>query len=381
VPDKPDVILPDTEVDPHPLLGATTSLDIDWYTPMVILQRRAWVEGYNPSDANVRASLDNATAVETAAGIPAVAIVGTPLPFDVNMGAPTMFDMDDPPPDAASTKREVNDSIRIAVPPVGVVDLNRPGTAVQDYDPSCRVPYIPFGTTRDTMALPGRTSTRSYETRYTVCQDVPTGLYGVNVLSGVAGGMLAPAMAPDTSENGLVPTSVPGSSTRFSGQVWSVPNPLGDTAQIGSAALESQGWDGMFVVYDPDPESDKKRRAAVRADPTKDFYCHKTVNPDTFSFKELEFRGICGAPGQPKTPFDEDDDDVDTVACLPQHCCENVAHLCGVPLCEPVKYEGDAKHNLRKSPTKIVKKLPNGSQVPDCIPFLMPPDCCPNDYK
>jgi hypothetical protein len=365
VPGGPDVLVPDGVPDPHPVLGATTSLDIDWYQPMVILQRRAWVENYNPANPDSVAALAATAALEVAAGIPSVSMVGTPLPSQVDMGVLSMGG----PGSERNTRRTVNDSIAIAVAPVGVVDLNPPTATPSSYNPFCRVPYIPYGTTTNPMSTQ-RTSVRSYATRYTTCQDVPTGFYAVNVLSGIAGGFLAPPAAtpPVTTDNGLVASG----PRRFSSQAWSLPNPLGDPAQIGAAALRSQGWDQLFVVHDPDPESHERRLA----DPD-DHYCRKAVNPDGTSLMavDIPFRTLCEAD---ESPFDEDAQGVDTVRCLPSSCCDSIRHLCNVPLCPTVDVDtaGEGERLVRRSPTRIVETTADGRQVPDCIPYSMPADCC-----
>lgn len=363
VPGKPDVTLPDGVPDPHPVLGATTSLDLDWYQPMVLVQRTPWVPNYDPNNADSRAALQNAIAVETAAKIPSVLLVGTPLLSEIEVDRVPMLPEGDP--DESGTKRTFHGNINIAIPPVAVVDLD-------PSNPLCRVPYIPYGRGGDSAMAndSNRTSTRSYESRVTECQDLPTGMYGVNVLSGIAGGALVAEPDDSISENGFV-----AEGTRFSSQVWSLPNELGDPAQVGAGKdLESQGYNHLFVVYDPDLESDARRRAAA-AEGT-DQYCTKSGDPDMgiagiLNPREIRFKGICA---KDENPFAEDAEGVDSVNCLPDSCCDAVRHLCGVKLCPAIEV-APGRH-VRTSPTGIAGEGPNGQPVPDCIPFVMPRLCC-----
>ena len=118
--------------------------------------------------------------------------------------------------DEIETKKTFLGKMHIAVPPIAVVELDPDNAA-------CRVPYAPSGN-----------STATYEARVSVCQDLPTGVFGVNVLHGIAGGEPEPA-DPSVSDNGL---SIVGGG--YSGQAWTLPNQLSDKDQVGEEnVLES----------------------------------------------------------------------------------------------------------------------------------------------
>lgn len=189
----------DGVADPHPFLG---SLGINWYQPMVLVQR------LNPNATEA--------ALETLARIPRVLMIGSVLMDDTTkLPIKSSF---------------VNTPVPISLPPVAAVEL----IAGRN---ECRVPYFPPGTLAPVLA--GRVAH---------CGELPTGYYAVNVLAGTAGGSVTPASGfPTTSES-----SVALSGGRYSGQSWSIPNELGDPTQVESTnVIPDQGVEGMFVVHDP----------------------------------------------------------------------------------------------------------------------------------
>jgi hypothetical protein len=323
-----DLARADGVPDPHPLLGS--NLGIPWYTPIVIMTRLA------PTQAMAD--------IETRAGIPNVRLIGSVL----------MENAASPDEGPKPAKRTTLDSIAIAVPPVAAVEL----------DPNnvqCRVPYL----------APGN-YTRAYESRFAICSDLPTGIYNVAALQGVAGGERNEA-GPEQSDNGFV-----YDNGRFSSQAWTVPNELGDPLQFSKQneglAIASQSRAGAFVIFDRDVDNQGQ--------------CRTAQDPDNnLEVRAIEFNGIC-APGEdphtenkPGQPFEG----VDGTHCLPDACCELVRHLCGVPLCEPCDEDkcpglelGD-DHPIRQGPTKIEKVTKEGKSIPNCLPFALPELCCPSD--
>ncbi|MDB4972773.1 MAG: hypothetical protein JWN48_1114 [Myxococcaceae bacterium] len=286
-----DLAIPDGKPDPHPFLGS--GLGINWYSPMVILQRRP-----DPQYA----------AIEAQARIPPVLMVGSVLLGD--NGLPTKSSY-------------LQSGAPISIPPVAAVELI-PGRT------ECRVPYFPPGTI--SVVTDGRLGN---------CDELPTGHYATNVLGGIAGGV--PGMSagfPSTSDS---PFSVTGG--RYSGQSWSLPNELGDPAQVSEASLmPDQGFASSFVVHDPTP-ADKL-----------------ACTPSTL-------QGLCAAGPE----IIENAVGVDSTLCLVKDCCAYVSHLCGLPLCEKV---ATADGNIAASPSKITGTGANGAPTPDCVPFEMPWQCC-----
>jgi len=298
----PDVVKPDGEADPHPLLGS--SLGVTWTTPIVLFQRRT------------NADTPAAAAIEAEAGIPGVALVGSPLP------------------DETKTQRVFVDKLNLAVPPLAVVDLS-PGRS------TCRVPY----------AAPGNV-TNTFEDRVAQCSDLPTGRYAVNVLHGLAGGERVKESDTDVSANGVLVEKA-----RYAGQAWSIPNELALPEQVGDEyVLADQGQDGMFIVHDPNP--------------TKTGNCKATLDPRMMVERPITYRGLCNAKSE---KIVENLVGVDNLGCLDPTCCDAVVHLCDLPLCEVEKVDGV---NVRTSPTKIVGTAENGLGIPDCVPFAMPDLCC-----
>lgn len=192
VADGPDVKAPDGKVDPHPFLAG---LGINWYSPMLIMQRIQTPE-------------------ETSFKIPRVLMIGSVLMDD--SGVPT---------------KKSYTSAPMAVAPVAAVELKAD-------DSTCRVPYFPPGTISAVLM-----------NRVAHCGELPTGRYAVNVLGGLAGGEVKPNADGAVHESGQEITG-----GRYSGQSWSLPNELGLEAQVRAEnVLAHQGAGGAFVVHDPTP--------------------------------------------------------------------------------------------------------------------------------
>jgi hypothetical protein len=366
----PDLNASDGIPDPHPVLGTSTSLGLPWFQPAVVMQRLPLVQDFDPANPDKVKELANATTVETQAGIPAVALLGTPLVSetldpDCFGGAGKTFPpgtslwTDKAKLDTCRTKRTFTNSINVAIAPVAVLDL-WPGHN------ECRVPYIPYGPYGVDAAATAtsRTSTLSYESRVIDCRELPTGFYKGNVLAGMAASPFVKATDATQSPNGYI-----APNSRYSGQAWTVPNDLADPNQVGSAALASQGWGQLFVVHDPNPKDDAARRKNA-SDP----YCKQSFDPLDVSGlgdqRDIKFKKLCVAG---ENPLSEDEAGVDGTACLPSACCDPIAHLCKVPQCEWTKIDNK---NVQKSPTRIVSTDEHGRKVPDCIPFALPAQCC-----
>ena len=285
-----DLKVPDGKADPHPFLGS--GLGVPWYAPAVIMQRLA-----NPASA----------ALEAKARIPPVLLVGSVLLADDNLPTKSAY---------------LQSGAPISIPPVAAVELI-PG------HPECRVPYFAPGTS--SLVTDGRLAN---------CDELPTGHYAVNVLGGVAGGR--PGMSADFPARSDSPLSFAGAGD--SGQSWTVPNELGDPAQVGTNLVAGQRFADSFVIHDPTPTS-----KAACATSAVQGYC--AAGPEVIE-------NLVG---------------VDSTLCLLRDCCAYVAHLCGVPACAK---EATDDGNIAAGPTSIVSTAANGAAVPDCVPFELPWQCC-----
>lgn len=331
--DGPDINLPDGVQDPHPVFGS--SLGLDWMTPLVVAQRQALVRTLDKQGRTE-------AYYEQQAGIPSVSLVGTTLPTDV----PGVLPAGTEPMDAVQPRMRT-DELRVAFPPIGVVDLD-------PIDTSCRVLYVPPGN-----------AFSSYDLRVAECRELPTGNYGTNVLQGIAGGTPRAEPNAEITDNGVV---IEGG--RYSGQSWSLPNELGDPAQVGSHALSSQGRSEMFVVYDGDPSS--VATCSEGLDPVASTIAgapkYQPLNPRTICKEGEEPFGEDVLPGSTVIHRGSDGNQ-----CMPAHCCANVKHLCDVELCPLTEIDGRA---VRSSPTRFTGTGANHKPIPNCIPFPMPDLCC-----
>ena len=216
----------------------------------------------------------------------------------------------------------VQGGVPIAIPPVAAVEL------IPNH-PECRVPYFAPGTI--SLVTDGRLAN---------CDELPTGHYAVNVLGGVAGGSVgADPGFPMSSES---PVMITGGGD--SGQSWSIPNELSDARQVSPAhVVAGQGFADGFIIHDPSPDKGACGASSVQ--------------------------GLCTGGQQ----ISENVVGVDSTACLQPACCAYVSHLCGVPTCAKM---ATPDGNIAASPTKIVKIDVGGGQVPDCVPFELPWQCC-----
>jgi hypothetical protein len=230
---------------------------------------------------------------------------------------------DNPPGAPTPTKRSYVNGAPIAVAPVGAVELKA-------NDAACRVPYFPPGT-----------STLVMNNRVAHCGELPTGHYAVNVLGGVAGGAVTAADS-SVSESGNIVTG-----GRYSGQSWTVPNELANPVQVGAAnVLAHQGVQGTFEVRDPTPN--------ISAECTVG-----TLFPRCEGDVAGVQQSTTGIPN------------VDSATCLPKYCCDEIAHLWGVPVCP-----FDEATGMYAASSAVVMG-PNGKPVPTCLPFPLPAVCAP----
>jgi hypothetical protein len=346
--------------DLHPILGSS---GVPWYTPAPLFRRAK-------------------SPIEARAGIPDVLLIGTIRPT-VPIGARQGF-----------VPRSTLSSADIIVPPVAVVITN------PAFPATCRVPYVPPGNIAEL-----------YEGRPVDCQELPTGNYDVNLLSGAAGGRVVDVFAECLAEcvAGGTPeaTCEPGCRTEaslrsdtgfvydrasFSSQVWSIPNELGcpDSAYRPTAVnqldlpradgslpacdesallLRDQGRAGAFAVADPS--------GANAPDPASTADGHGVAACQT----ALRTTGpMAGMPG--------------AVTYTPPsaECCAPVLPFCGLPLCplrdastegypEASRSLGDPAGAMRQTREMRVEGedytvRADGSIEPLCVPFLMPAGCC-----
>lgn len=239
-------------------------------------------------------------------------------PAEVAAGIPTVSLIGSPRPTQTAFVQVFRPSIEMLVPPVALVDL-------LPTEPSCTVPYLaPFN------------PVTSYESGPAECQELPTGRYGLTVLHGVAAA--APVEDAVTSETGF---NLSGGI--FAGQSWSIPNELGppDTEYNPLAVpqleagllLSSQGPAARLILHDATVANGVRHDCAAAPDPL--------------------------ANGAPR-PI--------ALVPVPEVCCQAVAHLCDLPLCEPRDVgEGLMVRELRELG-------PDGE--PACVPFLPPATCC-----
>lgn len=347
--------------DLHPILGTT---GVPWYTPAILMRRAK-------------------SPIEARAGIPDVLLIGSIRPT-VPLGVRQGF-----------VPRSTLRTADVIVPPIAVVVTNPALPA------TCRIPFVPPGNVAEL-----------YEGTPRDCQELPTGNYDINVLSGAAGGRLVDLVTTCVAECVEGGTSAaecePGCRTyaalrsdtgfvyegaSFSSQAWSIPNELGcpDTAYRPTAVnqldlpradgslpsceesrllLTTQGRQGAFAVVDPsganapDHESveDGHGIASCRT-------ALRTTGP------------MAGMPG----PVN--------YTSPPEECCLPVLPFCGLPLCplrdassapgypEAVRSLGEPAGTIRQTREMRIEGedyliRPDGSIQPLCVPFLMPAACC-----
>lgn len=351
----------DGMADLHPILGSS---GVPWYTPAILMRRAR-----NP--------------IELRAGIPDVLLIGTIRPT-VPLGVRQGF-----------VPRSTLSAADVIVPPVAVVVTN-PAQPV-----TCRVPYV----------APGNIA-ELYEGSPRDCQELPTGNYDINVLSGAAGGRVVDVFAScvtecvegGTSESECEPgcrteaalrsdTGFVYEGASFSSQAWSIPNELGcpDTSYRSTAVnqldlprpdgtlpscdesallLQSQGRAGGFAIVDPSganaPDSITTEDGHGIASCTTAL---RTTGP------------MAGMPG-PVTYVQPSEE-----------CCAPILPLCDLPLCplrdatttpgypEATRSLGEATGTMRQTRELRVEGedytvLSDGTIQPLCVPFLPPAGCC-----
>lgn len=241
----------------------------------------------------------------------------------------------------------VADTRHVRYPALDVGVAGVAAMIVNPASPLCRAIISPDGTTLGGGAVfMGDGSTASE------CHDLPTGYYGVNVLGGVVAGTVTPnGVGAAISETGADITG-----GQFGNQVWRLPNEFGDCRQLGGGPMcdqegglepiASQGITGTVVVHDPTEAGPNGRRETNGQG------------------------GVCD--GYTFAPFPMGANDL---------CCSAVAHLCDVPLCAytdaPAAWSGSA-FRVRGTPTSIVRGE-DGVDRPNCMPFPIPTQCCPNE--
>jgi hypothetical protein len=201
----------------------------------------------------------------------------------------------------------------LLVPPIAIVDLN-PDV------PVCRIPII----------APGNLADEYERESMTECQELPTGTYEIYIQHGVAGGTASTGAPANISENGL---RVLGGE--FVSQRWRVPNEA--LANFAS----DQSLAGTFRVVETDPDTAPDAAAMT--------YGH----------------GVAACEEAPDPVDPTMTRPIDTPP-LPPACCDQVEHLCGIPLC-PVDMSGSS---ATRAATMVVDGKPN------CMPFLVPASCC-----
>lgn len=306
--------------DLHPILGRTAM--VPWYFPIVLMQR-------------ARSALELQARIPSSTLIPSVRLL------------------------EVSTKTVWYPDISITIPPIAVMQTFP--------DARCQYPIIPPGNTADRLEGGGVVTVE--------CAELPTGYYGMNVLQGYAGGRVVgggttPCVTGDpdlpvATQCGAGAQCVSGfctvipvisetgfniSGAQFSSQAWTVPNPLGDPAQIPSPVPE-QGNSSLYVVFDADP-SNAMGRLSGREECISTRTSLAVEAPKTVEYTDF-------------SNFENADE-------VRELCCGPVRHLCSLPLCDMVPANPDVPDGpqIRSSPTSI------DGVVPNCVPFEMPAFCC-----
>ncbi len=350
--------------DLHPILGSS---GVSWFGPIVLLRRAR-------------------SPLEVASNIPDVLFIATVRPSRV-LGA-----------DQGFVPRETFARPEIIVPPIAVMITNPAAPAI------CRVPII----------APGNIAELYESQRVVDCQELPSGNYDVNVLSGLAGARphdLAAECQVECEAGGTDAATCAASCATYaalrsetgvsfeggvySSQAWSIPNDLGcpdlsyrPTAlnQIdppaadgsfltcddpASAMLVHQGRAGGFSVVEPD--------AATAGDPDVTTDGHGVAACTTALHTTGAMAGMVGPVAYMPFPAE-----------FEALCCGPVMHLCGLPLCDartgtevpgyPEAVRGGGADGSLRATREI--RLPEevsteaGVTTPLCVPFLPPAQCC-----
>lgn len=358
--------------DPHPILGTA---GINWYTPIIITRRARSI-------------------IEQQVGIPDVLIVGSIRPSRL-AGIPSGIPV------------EVFMEFDVAMPPIAVMVTN-PALPAE-----CRAPIIPPGNTEET-----------YERIWVDCQELPTGNYDVNVLSGLAGATIVDEQdrcitdclaagrtmeqcdtqcaftVPATTENGwnhcsTVRSADPAVPPRrvcsgsYSGQAWSIPNDLGCPDvdyRIGAQnQLDPEREDGSLPACGDEGSVMLPRQGRAGGWSIVD-----TVDnpPEEAQMPTADGHGVAAC----QTATRAADGSMQPVAYVPPPnpacCAASLDRFCGLPLC-PLRgpsevYPGAVAEGLTGSRMTREMRIEGedfvrdeeGGIVPLCTPFLMPVECC-----
>lgn len=333
--------------DFHPVLGSAGVL---WGHPVVIMRRAR-----NP--------------IELAVGIPDTLNIATTRPTQTLM------------------KDTFSPSIQIGVAPIAAVNIN-PALDI------CNIPYVPPGNILETL-----------ERIPVDCQEMPTGNYDVNVLSGLAGGNAFDLRAQLLEDMPGLPTSVldaiVGGRTdtdwviedgSYSSQAWSIPNELGCPDPIyGPNAVDEDGNPIAVNQLEADPLLDcGDPRGACDAGDTA-MQCSQgaagrfsVVDDDGSDAPNHEDTSDGHGIAECQTATSVATGIAETVVYMdvPAECCPPVMHLCGLPLC-PLRpnatLTGTGDANMIREmivPGEDYEIAEDGTITPLCVPFLMPVSCC-----
>ncbi len=330
--------------DLHPILGSAGVL---WEHPIVILRR-------------VRSP------IELAAGIPDAVVIATVRPTQTGM------------------KETFDPRMEIGVAPVAAVNTN-PAVA------GCLVPFLAPGSLAENL-----------ERIPVDCQELPTGNFDVNVLTGLAGGtsvnyrqQLIDEMTPPALLDTLVRARtdndwlITGGS--FSSQAWSIPNELGCPDPYRPNGFDENGnpttfnqleEDRLLGCGDPTAACDSTgTRMQCSQGPAGRWSLVDTDGsnaPDANDTSDGHGIAACQTAVRAATMMP------DTVTYMPVNpdCCGPVSHLCGLPLC-PLRPravlagDGDAR-DIREmvEPGVDYTVGDDGRITPLCTPFLPPVSCC-----
>ncbi len=245
---------------------------------------------------------------------------------------------------------------QVIVPPIASVLLNLSAS------PLCQVPYMPPGSPKEFYeANPANPLPVE-------CAEIPTGAYGVNVMQGIVGGTL---VSDIDSQTGF---DVDGGS--FSGQLWAVPNALGEAAQLEN-------------LLPPDPVTGQPTPVASQSRDQTLYFVDTTAGPtgrqeDPAYCSTEAFFGAAGIPNY-KTGFPDQGECAQGLPSLEDVCCEPIRHLCLVPRCPydacdtgiiSSPREGMGEYRDFTYTNTCGQEVTDRAYFPECIPFEMPYVCC-----
>ncbi|MCA9609458.1 MAG: hypothetical protein KC619_27845 [Myxococcales bacterium] len=329
--------------DLHPILGSGGVL---WEHPIVILRRAR-----NP--------------IELAAGIPDAVVIATVRPSQT--GAKDTF----------------YPVIDIGVAPVAAVNTNAAA--------ECLVPYLAPGSLAENL-----------ERIPVDCQELPTGNYDINVLSGIAGGraidyrqQLRDDGTPEMLIDMIVRTRTDNDwvieGGQFSSQAWSVPNELGCPDPYRPNGFDADGRPTTFNQLEEDPTIGCGEPASCDASGTH-MQCSQgpagrwsLVDPDGGNAPDASSTADGHGVAACQTAIRASTMMPDTVHYmeLPDECCPpSIQGLCGLPLCPlrptAILAASGGARDVREmvEPGVDYRVEADGSITPLCVPFLPPVSCC-----